>query len=382
MRTKALYVMLLPALCVAGTMGWKTMRVRSTASASTGTYLSSWSPAAAASYMDYREEWWESWPPTQKDHGTICVSCHTVVPYALARPALERMSGNKGIPAAEKTMLDSVEWRVGHWRNTTPFYSDADDGPGKTAESHSTEAVLNAVILATHDAGQGHLRPITRTALDEAWALQEEGGDSAGGWKWQNFGLAPWESSESGYQGAALLAVALGGAPDNYAGEPDVSKHLERLRAYLTRQYAEQPLMSQLYVLWASGRISGLLSETERTKMLVEIGNLQRSDGGWALSSLDEPTIWKRLKMSPKSDGCATGLVVLALEESGMSKQNKMLKRGLEWLEQHQEKDGSWRASSLNGQRDPESEVGRFMSDAATGYATLALEIANNGRRD
>jgi hypothetical protein len=53
-----------------------------------------------------------------------------------------------------------------------------------------------------------------------------------------------------------------------------------------------------------------------------------------------------------------------------------MRKRGLKWLEDHQGKDGDWYAASLNKKRDPKSDVGRFMSDAATGYAVLALERA------
>ena len=65
------------------------------------------------------------------------------------------------------------------------------------------------------------------------------------------------------------------------------------------------------------------------------------------------------------------------MEESGSSRQDPMVKRGLEWLEEHQEKDGDWYASSLNEERDPKSDVGRFMSDAATGYAVLALEEAH-----
>ena len=59
--------------------------------------------------------------------------------------------------------------------------------------------------------------------------------------------------------------------------------------------------------------------------------------------------------------------------------QDETLKRGLQWLQHHQEKDGSWRASSLNAKRDPDSEIGRFMNDAATGYAVLALETARKG---
>jgi hypothetical protein len=47
---------------------------------------------------------------------------------------------------------------------------------------------------------------------------------------------------------------------------------------------------------------------------------------------------------------------------------------GLTWLASHQQKDGSWIAASLNKERDPESDAYLFMTDAATGYAALALE--------
>lgn len=375
MKVRGLYLFLLLTILVAGGGLWRATRVHETATASTRTFLASWSPEAAASYLDYRENWWQSWPPAQKDHGTICISCHTVVPYALVRPTLQQASGHGEMPAAEKTMLSSVEKRVSQWQKMTPFYSDAADGPGKTVESHATEAVLNAVILASDDDWQGHLRPITRTALDEAWALQERSGEKAGGWKWQDFDLAPWESAESGYQGAAMLAIALGGAPDLYAVDPDASKHIDLLQDYLRREYRVQPLMSQVYVLWASARMPRLLDQAERATLLAEIRNLQHDDGGWALSSLDKPKIWKRLEIPSASDGCATGLVVLALEESGMSRNDKVLARGVQWLEQHQLKDGSWLASSLNEPRDANSEIGRFMSDAATAYAALALEM-------
>jgi squalene-hopene/tetraprenyl-beta-curcumene cyclase len=53
-----------------------------------------------------------------------------------------------------------------------------------------------------------------------------------------------------------------------------------------------------------------------------------------------------------------------------------MLSRGMQWLQQHQRTDGSWQADSLNARRDPNSGVGRFMSDAATGYAVMALKTA------
>jgi squalene-hopene/tetraprenyl-beta-curcumene cyclase len=263
------------------------------------------------------------------------------------------------------------------WSQMVPFYSDANNGPGKTAQAHATEAVLNAVVLASYDSRQGHLRPITRKAFDAAWALQLGSGDDAGGWLWQDFHLAPWESNQSAYQGVALLAVQVGNAPNGYATEPAVRPHRQHLVDYLRRRYASQPLINQIYVLWASAKISELLSVDERKTLIQKIQSLQQTDGGWKLASL---TQWKRVDDSlepTESDGLATALAVLAMEESGSGVHDQSLNRGLAWLVQHQEKDGDWRSASPNKLRDPESNIGRFMSDAATGYAVLALDNAH-----
>jgi hypothetical protein len=353
---------------------------------SSDTYLHTWDATRAAAYLDSREVWWQGWAPAQKEHGTICISCHTVVPYAMARPMLRHGSDSTAMSAPEKVLLASVEERVESWSQIAPFYSDR-YGRDKAAQSRATEAVMNAVILASYDDRQGHLRPITRTAFDEAWALQER----AGGWKWQDFDLAPWESEESGYQGAALLEVMASNAPNGYALEPDAASYLERLSQYLKREYSSQPVMNQLYVLWASARSEELLTPEQQNSLRAALQGLHQPDGGWALSSLDQKKRktesrwrWLRRKLNiavkpPNSDGCATGLVVLALEESGTSLQDPMLMRGLQWLERNQHTDGTWRAESLNVKRNPETGVGRFMTDAATAYAVMALEESRLG---
>jgi len=46
-----------------------------------------WDPKAAASYLDGRANWWVAWPSAARDHETFCISCHTGMPYAIARPA-------------------------------------------------------------------------------------------------------------------------------------------------------------------------------------------------------------------------------------------------------------------------------------------------------
>jgi squalene-hopene/tetraprenyl-beta-curcumene cyclase len=77
--------------------------------------------------------------------------------------------------------------------------------------------------------------------------------------------------------------------------------------------------------------------------------------------------------MKGKSDGVATSLIILALQDAGVSRNNAQLKGGLTWLMSNQNAEGFWPASSVNKRRRPSSDTGRFMSDAATAYAVLAL---------
>ena len=125
----------------------------------------SWSQAKAAQYLDSRETWWQAWPKAQRDHGTICVSCHSVLPYALARPALRQQMGEQDPAGPERTMLNNVLRRVTLWNDVEPFYKDGKSGPTKSIESRSTESVLNALILSSYDARSGHLREITDASI-------------------------------------------------------------------------------------------------------------------------------------------------------------------------------------------------------------------------
>jgi squalene-hopene/tetraprenyl-beta-curcumene cyclase len=53
-----------------------------------------------------------------------------------------------------------------------------------------------------------------------------------------------------------------------------------------------------------------------------------------------------------------------------------------QWLERHQDSNGSWRTESLNAKRNPQTDVARFMTDAAAGYAVMALEEFRQQQRD
>ncbi len=336
----------------------------------------SWSPRAAAQYLDSRETWWQGWDRAHKDHGTLCVSCHTQASYALARPGLRSQSGERAPSAPEQVMLASVEKRVREWKDMQPFYSDAVYGAGKEVESRNAESVLNAIILDSYDVPQGHLSERTRLAFDNAWALQSKSGPDAGAWVWQNFDYTPWESKESQYHWAALMALAVAGAPDNYGRDPKIAANLVALRGYLQSHYEAQPLVNKIVAMWAGKYFPGVMTHDQMSTLVDEVNGLQHEDGGWSLAELGT---WKRRDNTPletRSDGYATGLVVLVLEQSSVSANKKPhIARGLAWLEANQDKTtGAWPAWSLNKNRDPNSDAGKFMSDAATSYAVLALE--------
>ena len=143
-------------------------------------WAQAWSPSLAASYLDERANWWLRWEKAQRDHETTCVSCHTALPYVLSRGLLSKSLHETTAPPAEQMILANVRKRVSLWNEVQPYYLDAKSGPGKSKESRSTEAVLNALVLASEDRKSGHLSRITRDAFDAAWALQISFGNKIG----------------------------------------------------------------------------------------------------------------------------------------------------------------------------------------------------------
>jgi squalene-hopene/tetraprenyl-beta-curcumene cyclase len=275
-----------------------------------------------------------------------CGSCHTNYAYMLAQSAF----GKTPSPAATE-IRKFFEGRAANWDTAKPRWD--------------TEVVATAVTLAIHDAKTtGKLHPITRSALDRMWTLQQEDG----AWDWLKCDWPPLESDD--YYGAVFEALGVGLAPDGYADTPAAKAGMEKVRRYL-KDMPPPSLHHRIVLLWASLNTPGLTTPDEREATIEELLAQQRPNGGWSLASLGE---WKRrdgLLNDPgcaPSDGYATGLVVYVLRGAGLTSDHEAIRRGVVWLKSSQRESGRWFTRSVNNDKY------HFIANAGSAYAVMALK--------
>ncbi len=340
----------------------------------------SWKPDEALKYLDERQEAWFTFSSADRGEGetrTSCVSCHTVLPYALARPVLRKLVGAE--TATPKKLLAQTRMRVENWKelDSGAFGLFYDSNVRKKKESWGTEAVLNTVILAFDDRIQGRRSPSdgTKQAFSNLWQTQVQTGDNQGTWDWLDFNMGPWEWKEARYFGASLAAIAIGTAPGYYipGADADTDARVMLLRDYLKDGFQRQNLHNRVWGLWASTKVEGILTKAEQKELIDQLLDQQHDDGGWSLSSLGTWVRSDGTAQESESDGYATGLVLHVVQIAGVPKSDVKIAKGLDWLKSNQSTTGAWRGVSVNKKRDSASHWGKFMSDAATAFAVLAL---------
>jgi hypothetical protein len=346
-----------------------------------------WDRTKAAVYLDRRGEDWFNFGASHRGKGesaSSCISCHSLLSFALARPVLRQLTNVKVPTKHETKLLEQTRRRVANWDKLDApefqLYYDFDDD--KKKQSRGTESVLNALVLALDERLQVREQPSesTKKAIEILWENQIKDGKYAGSWDWLNFGMEPWENEDSRFMGAAMAAIAVGSAPGHVRVSDFGAKRPQAgaLRAYLKKHYPLQNLHNQIWMLWASACLDGLLAPEEQRFLIVQILAKQQSSGGWDTGSLGH-FARKDVTKNTQPDGYATGLILHVLQVAGQSKDEPQIAKGLAWLKANQDPTGAWRASSINKNRAPESKdhakanVGKFMWDAATAYSVLAL---------
>jgi squalene-hopene/tetraprenyl-beta-curcumene cyclase len=322
-----------------------------------------WNPRLAAEYLDGRQEKWLSWPNAKQPDGTYCVSCHTSIPYLLARPALRRALGESGPTIHETKLFENLRAHVASY--------DAKAGDTKTGTS--VDSVLGTTMLALKNEGAAFSDEL-KASFERMWSLQIREGKQAGAWKWFNLDLDPWEVTESPFFGASLAALAVGAAPIEYRARPEIRERVLALIVYLREQTAGQTLHNRLVLLWASTKLPDVMPDSTRTAILEELWSKQQSDGGWTSASLGPFKPHATAPPATAGDSYATAFATFIAVRSGVPHNSPKLSKALDWLKSHQDKqNGFWPAGSMNKQFEPESMQIRFMQEAATGYAVAAL---------
>jgi len=337
-------------------------------------FCADWNVKLAEKYLDSRQQQWIEWP-TAMHSGVACVSCHTGLTYLLARPALRQSLGEKTGPTLyEGLLVSSIR--------ATVTRTDADDLFGGlkgriVKQVYGAQVVLAALVLAMDDAPRGKLSPEGERGFSRLWSQQVTSGPDAGAWLWSDFDLDPWETKDAAFYGAALGALATGLAPAGYQSRPEIRENMAALKTYLQNAQKTQPLHNRLFLLWAAAKVPDLLPSAGRQAILDELWRKQEADGGWSIQSLGQ---WKTRDAAPASVGSnsyATALVSFSAEQAGIQPSQAGLAKALAWLKTHQDpKGGYWAAESMNHKHDAGTVPEKFMTDAATGYATAALLAA------
>lgn len=277
-----------------------------------------------------------------------CFSCHHQA-QPLMTLAAARARGIPVDPAQERGLLD--------------FSLQAFAPPEKherlqSGLGHRTSVI--AYLLGT--LAMVDYPPDEMTSVLVQYMLTRE--DAAGGWR-DALKRPPSQGSPFTVTGMTLIGLNRYGTADNLRPQADRIQQ-SRLKA-LEWLMNTPPVDTEDRVFRLRGLLAGGAPQEVLRASREELIKEQRADGSWG-----------QLAELP-GDAYATGSVLIALHEAGLDAQDAIYVRGLHFLLETQQADGSWfvktRAPPVqkffdNG--DP-GGASQFICFSATNWATLAL---------
>jgi hypothetical protein len=175
----------------------------------------------------------------------------------------------------------------------------------------------------------------------------------------------PSETSDFTATWVALRALEKWGTP---AQKQRIEQRRLAVRRWLLESRAHDT-EDRVFRLWGLRSVEA--DEYDLQAAVQELLRTQRRDGGWGQTD----------RMA--SDAYATGTVLVALHSAGsLATTDRVYRRGVDFLLETQQDDGSWwvRSRSLPFQKYFESGFphgkDQFISMAASGWATTALALA------
>ena len=158
-----------------------------------------------------------------------------------------------------------------------------------------------------------------------------------------------------------LVLVAWDSQRDQF---PDFAPMLDKAGLWVQSQPPSDSHQElTLRTMWLADR-----GEPEQTAPLIErLKRLQQLDGGWKQTA-EEP-----------SDAFATGQTLVALRRAGLTGDDPVLQRGVQFLVQSQQPDGSWRMTSrLHPDNNSRAENLNPITYAGSAWGVAGLSAVNH----
>jgi ankyrin repeat protein len=272
-----------------------------------------------------------------------CGSCHSANLTSLAVNAARA----RQIPVNE-------EARAAESKGAQLFFS----GAVQPLLQRGDPPVVDILIYSAFQLAAEHVAPgETTDAMVHNIAAQQR---AAGNWHVGWVARPPMEDGDFSRTAIGIRVLQVYGAPGR---KPEFEKRIARAAAWLAAaspKTTEDLDMQLLGLKWAG-------ANRTQQQGLERLKRLQREDGGWAQTS------------DLASDAYATGQVLYTLHELGVPATDPAYRRGVQYLLQTQQSDGSWLVKSRTPKFQPYFDTtfpyghDQWISSAATAWATTAL---------